>query len=144
KTALRGADELASGHQLALLALLTALDGFLVEADPAALARLPDAVAIDDRLRMRPLNRRDGTPRSSFEVMFPSATIWGLMSVALSFAIMLVRERTQGTLLRLRTAPIGIAWLLAGKALGCFLACVLSMSFLLTFGHVVLSVRIEA
>lgn len=84
----------------------------------------------------------DAGPRSSFEITFPTAMIWGLMSVALTFAITIVRERTQGTLLRLRVAPISGVHLLAGKALGCFALCQVVMVFLLLVGTLVLGVRI--
>jgi ABC-2 type transport system permease protein len=142
RTALRATEDVDSGQRLALAAVLAALDRLLVEADPAALAQVPKLMAPGDRLQLRDVSQSTAAPRSSFEVTFPSAMIWGLMSVALSFAIMLVRERKQGTLLRLRSAPIGTAQLLAGKALGCFLACVLSIGFLLLFGRFVLDVRV--
>lgn len=139
---LRDADDLDGGRRVALAAVLAALDRLLVEADPAELAQVSTAMALGDRLQLHDVARRETAPRSSYEVTFPAATIWGLMSVALSFAMLLVRERTQGTLLRLRTAPIGIGWLLAGKALACFVACVLSMAFLLLFGHLAFAVRV--
>ncbi len=141
RTALR-TEEIDGGQRLALAAVLAALDRLLAEADAAALAQVPKLMTPGDRLQLRDVSQSAATPRSSFEVTFPSAMIWGLMSVALSFAIMLVRERTQGTLLRLRSAPIGTAQLLAGKALGCFVACVLSMGFLLLFGRFALDVRV--
>ena len=52
---------------------------------------------------------RGDVPQSAFEITFPTAMIWGLMTVALSFAVTIVKERTQGTLLRLRIAPISRA-----------------------------------
>ncbi|MGE3175809.1 MAG: ABC transporter permease [Planctomycetota bacterium] len=87
---------------------------------------------------------RGKRPRSTFDVTFPQALVWGLMSVAMSFAITLVRERSSGTLLRLRMAPIGRAQLLAGKAFGCFVACMLAMAALLAFGVVALGVRVDS
>lgn len=144
KAALLADEGLGVGLRLALQTGFVALDRVVGELDPQALARLPDAIALDRRLHLRELTASGAVPRSSFEVMFPSASVWGLMSIVLSFAIMLVRERTQGTLLRLSTAPFGPVLLLAGKALGCFLACMLSMSFLLAFGHLLLGVRLHA
>ncbi|HED65115.1 MAG TPA: ABC transporter permease [Planctomycetes bacterium] len=84
------------------------------------------------------------SPRSAFEITFPSSMMWGVMSVALGFAITLVRERTNGTLLRLRIAPIGRAELLGGKALACFAACFLVLLFLTGFGVVALGVHVES
>ncbi len=87
---------------------------------------------------------RDRGPRSTFDVTFPQAIVWGLMSVAMSFAITLVRERSSGTLLRLRMAPIGRAQLLGGKALACFVGCLVTMAAILIFGVVALGVRFDS
>jgi ABC-2 type transport system permease protein len=87
---------------------------------------------------------RSGSPRSSYEVTFPQSMVWGLMSVAMTFAIMIVRERKAGTLLRLRIAPIAPWKLLAGKALSCFLACLGVMAFLFGLGKLALGVRFES
>ncbi len=88
--------------------------------------------------------RDDGDPRSAFDITLPQAIVWGLMSVALTFAITLVRERTAGTLLRLRMAPIGHVQLLAGKALGCFAACMATMVSLVLVAAVALGVRFDS
>ncbi|MCB9898542.1 MAG: ABC transporter permease [Planctomycetes bacterium] len=85
-----------------------------------------------------------GLPRSTWDITFPQALVWGLMSVSLGFAITLVRERTAGTLLRLRMAPIGHAQLLLGKGLGCFLACTLTMAVLLGFASLALGLRVDS
>lgn len=61
-------------------------------------------------------------PRNSFEISFPQGMIWGVMGCAAAFAISLVTERASGTLARLRTTPIGLTSILAGKAAACFLA----------------------
>lgn len=63
--------------------------------------------------------RRD-LPANSYALTFPQGIIWGMMGCALSFAITLVMERTRGTLIRLRIAPLTRAHLLGGKAIGCF------------------------
>ena len=83
-------------------------------------------------------------PRSAFEITFPSSMMWGLMSVALGFAVTLVRERTHGTLLRLRIAPISRGQLLGGKALACFAACLFVLFFLTAFGMLALGIRVES
>ena len=46
--------------------------------------------------------------------------IWGLIGCMMSFGISLVVERTHGTLVRLRMAPLTRAQILGGKALACF------------------------
>jgi ABC-2 type transport system permease protein len=48
--------------------------------------------------------------------------IWGVLACAATFAVTIVRERKQGTLLRLEVAPIARGLILAGKAAACFFA----------------------
>lgn len=85
---------------------------------------------------------RTGTyPRSSYDVSFPQAIIWGLIGCAAAFAISLVQERTTGTLLRLKLAPVSRVHILAGKALACFMACVFAMVMLLLIGKIVFGVN---
>ncbi|MFT5284909.1 MAG: ABC-2 type transport system permease protein [Planctomycetota bacterium] len=86
----------------------------------------------------------EAAPRSAYDVTFPQALVWGLMSIAMSFAITLVRERTTGTLLRLRIAPIGRAQILGGKALACFIGAMLAMTAILGFGWLALGVRFDS
>ena len=59
-------------------------------------------------------------PRNPFDITFPQGVIWGLIGCAMSFGISLVIERTHGTLVRLRMAPLTSTQILAGKALSCF------------------------
>ena len=66
---------------------------------------------------------RDG-PRNPFDITFPQGVIWGLIGCAMSFGISLVTERTHGTLVRLRMAPLTNAQILGGKAVSCFAAIV--------------------
>ena len=87
---------------------------------------------------------RTGEPRSAFDVTFPQALVWGMMSVALAFAITLVREREKGTLVRLRMAPLGRAELLAGKAVACFAGCMITMVVISLFGALALGVRYDS
>jgi len=48
--------------------------------------------------------------------------MWGVLACAAGFAITLVRERKQGTLMRLQVAPVTRTQVLVGKATACFLA----------------------
>ena len=61
-------------------------------------------------------------PRNPFDITFPQGVIWGLIGCAMSFGISLVTERTHGTLVRLRMAPLTNVQILAGKALSCFIS----------------------
>jgi ABC-2 type transport system permease protein len=61
-------------------------------------------------------------PRNPFDITFPQGVIWGLIGCAMSFGISLVTERTHGTLVRLRMAPLTRVQILGGKALSCFTA----------------------
>ena len=128
-------------------AFLGSLETFFEDVDFDALDGGGDAGGFDpaSRLEVTDVTReRDNEPRTAFDITFPSAIVWGLMGVAVAFASTLVRERTQGTLLRLRVAPIGRAHVLAGKALGCFLTCLVVMVFLLGFAVLLLGVRFDS
>jgi ABC-2 type transport system permease protein len=59
---------------------------------------------------------------SKWDISFPQAMQWGVLACAATFAISIVRERKQGTLLRLQAAPISRTQVLLGKATACFLA----------------------
>jgi ABC-2 type transport system permease protein len=70
------------------------------------------------------VRRESKGPTSSFQITFPQAIIWGLLGCAATFAISIVSERKVGTFQRLLIAPVSRAHILSGKALACFLACI--------------------
>jgi ABC-2 type transport system permease protein len=84
--------------------------------------------------------QREG-PKNSFEVTFPQAIVWGLIGTAAAFGISLVVERTRGTLLRLRIAPISRSQILAGKALACFVTTFAVTGLLFLISIVIFGVR---
>jgi ABC-2 type transport system permease protein len=86
----------------------------------------------------------EGEPRSAYEITFPSAILWGLIGCIMTFAISLVTERSHGTLLRLRVAPLSWAQILAGKGLACYLTAVIVAALILFIGRVGLSVRLSS
>jgi len=86
---------------------------------------------------------REG-PRSSWEITFPQSLQWALIGVAAAFAVSLVMERTRGTFMRLRLAPISRLQILAGKGLACFAACLASAAVLLAIGVSIFGVRITS
>jgi ABC-2 type transport system permease protein len=69
-------------------------------------------------------------PRNPFDITFPQGVIWGLIGCAMTFGISLVTERTHGTLVRLRMAPLTGVQVLSGKALAC-LASILVVEVML-------------
>ena len=80
-------------------------------------------------------------PRNAYEVSFPQGVIWAILSTAFGFALSLVLERTRGTLMRLRVAPIARRDILLGKAVGCLLTILIVTSVLMLIGAVVFHVR---
>jgi ABC-2 type transport system permease protein len=69
--------------------------------------------------------REQRGPENAFDVTFPQGVIWGLIGCMMTFGISLVTERTHGTLVRLRMAPLTRAQILGGKALSCFVSIML-------------------
>jgi ABC-2 type transport system permease protein len=61
-------------------------------------------------------------PKNPFDVTFPQSVIWGLIGCAAAFGISLVVERSKGTLVRLRMAPLSRRQVLTGKAVACFVS----------------------
>lgn len=90
------------------------------------------------------VTRREAGPTSPFEVTFPSAVMWGMIGCISTFAISLVNERNEGTLLRLRLAPVGGSQVLAGKALACLCACTGVATLLLVVGRLLFRIRIQS
>ena len=138
------AKDLGGTQRLVLQTFMSALNLFVEHVDmdvleegTAGMSGTQDLIDVVDVAR--DVEKR---PRSAFDITFPQAMVWGLMSVAMAFAATLVRERTQGTLLRLQIAPVTRLQLVAGKGFGCFLTCMIVMTVLLVFGYAVLGVRV--
>jgi ABC-2 type transport system permease protein len=72
--------------------------------------------------------------RSRWDISFPQAMLWGIMSCAAGFAGSIAREETRGTLLRLRTAPLTKLEILLGKALACLIACLIVIALMTALG----------
>ena len=78
--------------------------------------------------------------RSKWDISFPQAMLWGVLGCAAAFAVSVVRERKQGTLLRLTAAPVSAAEIMLGKAAACFFAVLLVIAMMTALG-VVLGMR---
>jgi len=81
-------------------------------------------------------------PRTSFEVSFPQSVVWGLLGIVSSFAILVARERTVGTLLRLRISPLTWTHILGGKGLASFGASIVTMALIFAVGMVGFGLRL--
>jgi len=76
---------------------------------------------------------RDGPP-NAYAISIPQGAIWGVLGACAGFGISLVVERTRGTLVRLRMAPLSFRQILAGKALACFITAVSVLTALFLVG----------
>lgn len=76
-------------------------------------------------------------PPNAYAISFPQGILWGILGCTAAFGLSLVSERTSGTLVRLQSAPIGRGQILLGKALACFISCVVVSVSLLLFGTLV-------
>lgn len=93
-----------------------------------------------DVLRARPdAGRRQ--PQNSFAITFPQGIVWGVMGCAMGFSIGLALERSRGTMIRLRAAPISRAQILGGKALACLVATLAVSTLVLLVGVAAFGVR---
>lgn len=93
-------------------------------------------------IEMTPVTRDRIGPRTAYEITFPTSLLWALIGCSATFGVSIVRERTRGTFLRLRLAPISRAHILAGKGLACFIACITVCILLMTIGAVGFGVRV--
>lgn len=92
----------------------------------------PQAAAASGQSQWQPLTvvkhdivRERRGPANAFDITFPQGVIWGLIGCMMTFGVSLVKERTQGTLVRLRMAPLTRAQILGGKAAACFVSILL-------------------
>lgn len=89
------------------------------------------------------MRRQDekGRPPSAFAITFPQGILWGCIGCVMSFAIGLVNERTHGTLVRLRSAPLRPATILAGKGLAAAMGILFVQLLVAGVGAVAFNVR---
>lgn len=119
---LEGDAGLPPAQKAVLKMFLGALDTFVGSIDPKIYAQgggdfgSPKIESVD-------IARAGGGPRSSYDITFPSAMLWGVIACTAGFAVSMVMERRSGTLLRLRVSPLTRGDLMRGKALACFIAC---------------------
>jgi len=132
--------------------LLNSYDAFLNLTDTAGTSAAVDsadtgepaesAEIMSANINVVEITMNQNKPRSAFEITFPQALNWALLGCTLTFALSIVQERTRGTYLRLRLAPVSRAQILAGKGVACFLTAFTVCLVLLGIGAVVFGVRI--
>jgi ABC-2 type transport system permease protein len=145
RASLSEAEDLSPGQRLLYDHFLGELDGFLTGLKREEASGESQSLGFaGPEIEVVSIARdRSGEPRSSYEVMFPVALLWGVIGCTAGFAITLVKERRGGTHLRLLVSPLSRAHLLAGKGLACFFACLVVMTLLLLIGGIGFGVRLE-
>ncbi|MEY4581038.1 MAG: hypothetical protein RL701_5741, partial [Pseudomonadota bacterium] len=136
-------DDAASPIELGIDPSRRAQSAMLLGLIKAALA--PEAEAQLPRIETTRVARTgvNSLPRTGYELVLPAMLIWGLLGCAATFAVSLVSERSTGTLLRLRAAPISRAAILGGKSLACAVACLVDTLLLSLLARFVFDVRID-
>jgi len=129
---MRMVDRLADGEdKQALLLALAPLEQVFARLD---LSRLQGAFDIAGPQVVSVARSSSGQPHSAYDVTFPQSMSWAILAVVAFFAVVIARERETGTFLRLRLAPISIAWVLAGKGLAAWVAAVATALAVLAVG----------
>ncbi|MEM9082717.1 MAG: ABC transporter permease, partial [Planctomycetota bacterium] len=82
-------------------------------------------------------------PDNLFAITFAQAIVWAVLGCAASFGATLVTERQQGTLLRLRIAPVSYGQILASKSLACLTMALTASILLLIIARAVFGVPIQ-
>jgi len=137
--------------------LFTDLEGVLADAEKNGLGNAPAAAAAETKpgdkptddpakpaakaspmagfspmtITSRQVKSKRAGPSNPFAISFPQGIVWGVMGAALGFGSSLVGERQNGTLARLRCAPLSITQVLLGKALGCGITTLIVIGLLL-------------
>ena len=120
---LRDSESIDPVQKMILMAFMNSLNSFLGEFDPALYGEglnLSAEKAIEFVDEEEEVD--ESVPQQSFEITFPQAILWGILGCTSGFAITIVKERREGTFLRLRVSPLSRAHILAGKGLACFIA----------------------
>jgi ABC-2 type transport system permease protein len=142
RSQIKGASDLPGADANAYLRFFDAMDGFLQDVnDQTYRGGLGNGILNVAKLDVQ---REYNGPRTPFQITFPQAILWAILSCAATFAISIVRERTTGTFQRLRVSPISQADILAGKGLACFLTCALVIGLLVLLGKLVFKMPIES
>lgn len=136
------ADDLTGTQRALFGAFFGALDRFLVDLPEQGLSGAGNTPFGGPTITREDLSRDDDRPHSAWEVTFPQAILWGLLGLIITFAVSVVRERQEGTLLRLRVAPVSLGQVLAGKGLAYAVATQVVVAILITLAVALFGLRI--
>jgi ABC-2 type transport system permease protein len=125
---LENADELDAGQADLYLKFMDSFDTLLTDVKDENFGAGFDGDILN--FAKLDVNREYEGPVTGFQITFPQAMLWGILGCTATFAISIVKERTNGTFNRLRIGPISRAHILAGKGMACFVTCVLIMCLL--------------
>lgn len=146
---LAGAKDISLAQSVVLGTLFTSLDSLFAQQEAEAKSGdgkggLNNSPFSNMKLTVRDITADGQIKRAlnGYEITFPQAIAWAFMGICTSFAVSTVQERTLGTLMRLRVAPISSAHIMLGKGLACFLTMMAVSTLLLVFGRLVFGVRI--
>ena len=137
-------DQLPAGERILIDAILTNADSLFDRIDrlSAANPNAPNADGPNFELvsleTIDAFQKRQGVAsqlRSGWDLSLPSAALWGVMSCAAGFAMSLVREKSRGTLLRLRVSPLKAWHLILGKTVACYLAILFVFGLVIGLGY---------
>ncbi|TMQ73019.1 MAG: ABC transporter permease [Candidatus Eisenbacteria bacterium] len=136
------ARDLPGERRASIHRFLGALDRFLDDraADTARVAAAGEGWQ-PVRFRTIDVARKRSGPRNSYDISFPQGVLWAILNGSFGFAMALVNERTRGTLVRLRMAPVARAQILAAKALAALIAILTVATIVLALGAAFFHVR---
>ncbi len=89
------------------------------------------------------VSREQEGPTTSFQITFPQAMLWAILGCTATFAVSIVKERTNGTFARLCIGPIGRAHILGGKGLACFTTCVFIICVIFAFARIIFNMPVS-
>jgi ABC-2 type transport system permease protein len=135
-------DTIEPAQRLILGAFMTSVDTFLGAVDPELYQDGLDFDSGSSAIEVTEVTTETDSGPSSYEVSFPSAILWGLLGCSAAFSISIVKERIEGTFMRLCVSPTGPAQILAGKGLACFISCSLVIVILLVVANLSVGVRL--
>jgi ABC-2 type transport system permease protein len=93
------------------------------------------------RIRSEMLAQDKADPPSTYAVTFPQGVVWGLAGCVMAFVTTLASERAQGTLARLRAAPLSMHLILASKGMACVASSMIMQALLLALAWFAFGVR---